>query len=662
MLNWKDPQEEEIRWSSAEILLKLFGKNFAPSSMAFVEWYLVRGGASNRWPFFLAIADSILFDLSVLKNNAIADDERTHHLAVSIVCFVLVILCGSVELSSKRRRFSPCGRQGPAMEIRPSLVVLSLLCLSALGARRTDPYEVLGVEKDASQLEIQKAFHNWYMDSFAGSLYYHPDKNKNKGAQEKFSEINNAYEILSDKEKRKNYDLYGDGKGNPGFDAGNPGGHGGYSYAGNPGGHGGYSYFTNGGPGETHFSFGPGGWQSAGGQGASQGHSYHFGGSGGQSPFDSDFDDIYASMFGGGWFGDSESARSQSGSKGPSESIRSMNSQVFKEEVVNKGMTWLLLFETPVLMNNHLESVVEEVGCSLEGVVKVGRVNCESEPSFCKDLGTYPPKVPRLFVYACEYGDSGSLVEYKGDYVTKDLRAFCLDLNHLEFSFGNGDSLPGVILFSSKKDTPAIWHALSGLYHKRFNFYDLQVHDVSDPALKKLGINALPAVVGWLCNGEKHILKAGISVKDMNSAINELSALLDSFERKNKKSDSSRARKAQTESVNEQTPILKGANLDDLCGQNSPLCIIGAFRSSRARKVLESILSVVSKKSFSRKQSSSNGNRDSISYALLDASKQPAFLNAFDKSGYKSSDKDEAASEAHIETLMAVKVNYNLGI
>lgn len=47
----------------------------------------------------------------------------------------------------------------------------------------------------------------------------------------------------------------------------------------------------------------------------------------------------------------------------------------------------------------------------------------------------------------------------------------------------------------------------------------------------------------------------------------------------------------------------------------------------------------VSKKSFSRQRSSSNGNRDSVFYALLDASKQPAFLNAFDKSGFKSSDK-----------------------
>ncbi|KAI6688885.1 hypothetical protein NL676_025713 [Syzygium grande] len=68
--------------------------------VVFVEWYLLRDGASNRWPFFLAIVDSVLFDLSVSKNNAIADDEGTHHLAVSIVCFVLATLCGSVELRS----------------------------------------------------------------------------------------------------------------------------------------------------------------------------------------------------------------------------------------------------------------------------------------------------------------------------------------------------------------------------------------------------------------------------------------------------------------------------------------------------------------------------------------------------------------------------------
>lgn len=47
----------------------------------------------------------------------------------------------------------------------------------------------------------------------------------------------------------------------------------------------------------------------------------------------------------------------------------------------------------------------------------------------------------------------------------------------------------------------------------------------------------------------------------------------------------------------------------------------------------------MSQKSFSRRQSSISGSRDSVSYALLDASKQQSFLNALDKSGFKSSDK-----------------------
>ncbi|KAI6680332.1 hypothetical protein NL676_034213 [Syzygium grande] len=111
MLNWKDPQgggdQVVVRGNTIEACREkaLFRtsvlSNFAPLSMAFVvfvEWYLVRGGSRNQWPFFLAITDSVLFDLSVSKNNAIADDEGTHHLAVSIVCFVLAMLCGSVEL------------------------------------------------------------------------------------------------------------------------------------------------------------------------------------------------------------------------------------------------------------------------------------------------------------------------------------------------------------------------------------------------------------------------------------------------------------------------------------------------------------------------------------------------------------------------------------
>ncbi|CDP06457.1 unnamed protein product [Coffea canephora] len=518
----------------------------------------------------------------------------------------------------------------------PIIVSVSIF-LFAVESKTLDPYKVLGVDRSASQREIQKAFHKL-------SLQYHPDKNKNKGAQEKFAEINNAYDILSDEEKRKNYDLYGDEKGSSGFDPGNSGQHGGYTY------------FTSGGPGQSGFTFRPGDWQNMGGQGGSKSFSFSFGGPSSQSSFGFGLDDIFSNFFGGdrggshfGGFGGS--GRSQYGGAGSTpKSIPPVNSLVYQKEISDKGITWLLLsYKSTSRGMQYYESVIGEVAVSLKGALKVGSVNCDTETSFCKELGIHPHRTPRLLVYSYKSSESGTLVEYNNDLDAKNLKSFCQDhlpkfskrvnLDHFDFASETVGVLPKVMLLSTKRDTPVIWRVLSGLYHKSFVFYDAEVHDVSDPMVRRLGVDALPAIVGWLSNGEKHNLKTGISVKDLESAIQDLSALLDKFEKMNEKAATAKSKKDGTKPDDGKIPLLTPYNFGDICGQETPVCIIGAFRSSKARDNLEHILRMVSQKSLSRRRDVAFGSRDSVSYALLDAAKQQSFLTALDKSGFKSADQ-----------------------
>lgn len=130
---------------------------------------------------------------------------------------------------------------------------------------KKDFYEVLGVSKTATDAEIKSAYRKL-------ARQHHPDVDKSEGAAEKFKEISEAYQILSDANKRKTYDQFGHaafGPGAGGFGgAGNPFGEGF-----NPFGQGGYSYS----------------WSTSGGQGP--------GGQGFADPFD-----LFEQIFGMGGF------------------------------------------------------------------------------------------------------------------------------------------------------------------------------------------------------------------------------------------------------------------------------------------------------------------------------------------------------------------------
>ena len=78
-------------------------------------------------------------------------------------------------------------------------------------AEKRDYYEVLGVARDASSDDIKKAYRKL-------AVKYHPDRNPDdKEAEEKFKEAAEAYDVLSDSEKRAKYDRFGHNMGGQGF-------------------------------------------------------------------------------------------------------------------------------------------------------------------------------------------------------------------------------------------------------------------------------------------------------------------------------------------------------------------------------------------------------------------------------------------------------------
>jgi DnaJ-class molecular chaperone len=101
------------------------------------------------------------------------------------------------------------------------LIILTLTTLLTPTLSASDFYKLLGISRSATQKEIKKAYRS-------KSLEYHPDKNKEEGAAEKFAEIAYAYEVLTDESKKEIYDRHGEEGLKQHEQRGGHGGHGGF--------------------------------------------------------------------------------------------------------------------------------------------------------------------------------------------------------------------------------------------------------------------------------------------------------------------------------------------------------------------------------------------------------------------------------------------------
>ncbi|KAG8182476.1 hypothetical protein JTE90_020395 [Oedothorax gibbosus] len=107
----------------------------------------------------------------------------------------------SFEAGDARSRSSSARRRSKGSEPRGDYTDEQLQAVQKI-KKCKDFYEILGVSKDAGESEIKRMYRKL-------ALQFHPDKNKAPGATEAFKAIGNAFAVLSDAEKRKQYDAFG---------------------------------------------------------------------------------------------------------------------------------------------------------------------------------------------------------------------------------------------------------------------------------------------------------------------------------------------------------------------------------------------------------------------------------------------------------------------
>ena len=386
-----------------------------------------------------------------------------------------------------------------------SLIFILLLINTECGE---DYYKLLGVKRTATKAEIKKAFKKL-------SLKYHPDKNKDnpKKAKEMFIKIANAYEVLSNDEKRKIYDQYGE----EGVKANEQGGGGAHFNFDNMGFEDIFNQFFGKGGG---FKFTMGGGD---GRGRREGQSSGFGG----------FGNIFDNIFGGGMGGGGQGRQQQKAKSGMKDQNYFKNTKV--KSIKMKSLTllyqrkniWFVYFYRKGDQNyeQYVKTMIEFAE-KTDGLFNAGAVNCIKDEEICEEFEiSQTPSIIFFSENQKEHKKYEGKIEFNSlfNYATKRMSYYVNEITRDKLSdfFSKKPDKYHVILFTSKESTPSLYKALSKFFINKLIFGE--VHKTQTELVELFKIKEFPTLMVML-DEEKNkyeIYKKKLNYESLKSYLNK---------------------------------------------------------------------------------------------------------------------------------------------
>ena len=400
------------------------------------------------------------------------------------------------------------------MSNKHSFFILFLTLLIINSECAEDYYKLLGVKRTATKAEIKKAFKKL-------SLKYHPDKNKDnpKKAKEMFIKIANAYEVLSNDEKRKIYDQYGEEGVKANEQGGGAGAH--FNFD-NMGFEEIFSQFFGGGGGGAKFEFNMGG-----GGGNKRQSSSGFGGFGGM------FDNIFGGGGGFGGFQGGQSGRKQKAQNGMKDQNYFKNTKV--KTLKMKSLTllysrkniWFVYFYRKGDQNyeKYVNTMIEFAE-KTEGLFNAGAVNCIKDEEICEEFEVdHTPSIIFFSENEKEYNKYEGKVDFNSlfNYATKRMSYYVNEITKEKLSefFSKKNDKYHVILFTSKDATPSLYKALSKLFINKLIFGE--IHKTQTELVQLFKIREFPTLMVML-DEEKNkyeIYKNKMNYESIKSYLNK---------------------------------------------------------------------------------------------------------------------------------------------